>query len=91
MGVKTPIVAVTTNALEFDRELFFQAGIDDFQTKVNISLFDDFLKYYYDYISRHVFKNDVIYFNVWRGICYYIIYTMCQVDGVIIVVAHVTR
>ena len=38
MGVKTPIVAVTTNALEFDRELFFQAGIDDFQSKVNANI-----------------------------------------------------
>jgi CheY-like chemotaxis protein len=34
MGVKTPIVALTTSALALDKELFFQAGIDDFQTKV---------------------------------------------------------
>ena len=35
MGVKTPIVALTANALESDKELFFKAGIDDFQSKVN--------------------------------------------------------
>lgn len=34
MGVKTPIVALTGNALTTDRELFFEAGVDDFQTKV---------------------------------------------------------
>ncbi|KAJ7521454.1 hypothetical protein O6H91_19G055300 [Diphasiastrum complanatum] len=33
MGVKTPIVALTGNALESDKELFFEAGVDDFQTK----------------------------------------------------------
>jgi len=33
MGVKTPIVALTGNALTTDRELFFEAGVDDFQTK----------------------------------------------------------
>ncbi|XP_024386790.1 uncharacterized protein [Physcomitrium patens] len=33
MGVKTPIVALTGNALTSDRELFFEAGVDDFQTK----------------------------------------------------------
>lgn len=33
MGVKTPIVALTGNALQSDRELFFEAGVDDFQTK----------------------------------------------------------
>ena len=36
MGVKTPIVALTGNALTTDRELFFEAGVDDFQTKVHI-------------------------------------------------------
>lgn len=34
MGVKTPIVALTGNALTTDRELFYEAGVDDFQTKV---------------------------------------------------------
>jgi CheY-like chemotaxis protein len=34
MGVKTPIIALTGNALQSDRELFFEAGVDDFQTKV---------------------------------------------------------
>lgn len=38
MGVKTPIVALTGNALTTDREMFFEAGVDDFQTKVHISL-----------------------------------------------------
>lgn len=33
MGVKTPIVALTGNALQSDRELFLEAGVDDFQTK----------------------------------------------------------
>ncbi|XP_024368117.1 uncharacterized protein [Physcomitrium patens] len=33
MGVKTPIVALTGNALTTDRELFFKAGVDDFHTK----------------------------------------------------------
>mgnify|MGYP002775585810 CR=1 FL=1 len=42
MGVKTPIVALTANALESDKQLFFQAGIDDFQTKVNKKLIGDF-------------------------------------------------
>lgn len=37
MGVKTPIVALTGNALQSDRELFFEAGVDDFQTKVLVS------------------------------------------------------
>lgn len=34
MGVKTPIIALTGNALKSDRELFFEAGVDEFQTKV---------------------------------------------------------
>lgn len=34
MGVKTPIVALTGNALATDRQSFFEAGVDDFQTKV---------------------------------------------------------
>ena len=34
MGVKTPIVALTGNALTTDKESFFEAGVDDFQTKV---------------------------------------------------------
>jgi CheY-like chemotaxis protein len=33
MGVKTPIIALTGNALQSDRELFFEAGVNDFQTK----------------------------------------------------------
>jgi CheY-like chemotaxis protein len=33
MGVKTPIVALTGNALATDRQSFFEAGVDDFQTK----------------------------------------------------------
>jgi CheY-like chemotaxis protein len=37
MGVKTPIVALTGNALTTDRELFFEAGVDDFQTKVQVA------------------------------------------------------
>ena len=36
MGVRTPIVALTGNALTTDRELFFEAGVDDFQTKVRV-------------------------------------------------------
>lgn len=39
MGVKTPIVALTGNALTTDRELFFEAGVDDFQTKVQTLFF----------------------------------------------------
>lgn len=39
MGVKTPIVALTGNALTTDRELFFEAGVDDFQTKVSTASF----------------------------------------------------
>ncbi len=35
MGVKTPIIALTGNALQSDRELFFEAGVNDFQTKVS--------------------------------------------------------
>lgn len=42
MGVKTPIVALTGNALTTDRELFFEAGVDDFQTKVLIFFFSPF-------------------------------------------------
>ena len=38
MGVKTPIVALTANALQSDKELFFKAGIDDFQSKVNTNI-----------------------------------------------------
>jgi CheY-like chemotaxis protein len=34
MGVKTPIVALTRNTLQSDKNLFFEAGVDDFQTKV---------------------------------------------------------
>lgn len=41
MGVKTPIVALTGNALATDRELFFEAGVDDFQTKVLIGCAPD--------------------------------------------------
>ncbi|XP_002993716.2 uncharacterized protein LOC9638456 [Selaginella moellendorffii] len=33
MGVKTPIVALTGNALQSDKELFFEAGVNEFQTK----------------------------------------------------------
>ncbi|BBN00501.1 protein MpHK-like [Marchantia polymorpha subsp. ruderalis] len=33
MGVNTPIIALTGNAMPSDRELFFEAGVDDFQTK----------------------------------------------------------
>ncbi|KAL3677364.1 hypothetical protein R1sor_027312 [Riccia sorocarpa] len=33
MGVITPIIALTGNAMPADRELFFEAGVDDFQTK----------------------------------------------------------
>ncbi|CAK9860138.1 unnamed protein product [Sphagnum jensenii] len=33
MGVKTPIIALTGNAMQSDRELFFEAGVNDFQTK----------------------------------------------------------
>jgi CheY-like chemotaxis protein len=35
MGVKTPIIALTGNAMQSDRELFFEAGVNDFQTKVS--------------------------------------------------------
>jgi CheY-like chemotaxis protein len=38
MGVKTPIIALTGNALKSDRELFFEAGVDEFQTKVRACL-----------------------------------------------------
>ena len=38
MGVKTPIVALTANALQLDKELFFHVGVDYFQTKVNIHI-----------------------------------------------------
>jgi hypothetical protein len=37
MGVKTPIIALTGNALQSDKDLFFEAGVDDFQTKVCIT------------------------------------------------------
>ncbi|XP_057826385.2 two-component response regulator ORR41 [Cryptomeria japonica] len=33
MGVKTPIVALSANSLQSDKDLFFEAGVDDFQTK----------------------------------------------------------
>ncbi|MCO5613156.1 hypothetical protein L7F22_067432 [Adiantum nelumboides] len=33
LGVNTPIVALTGNALQSDRKLFLEAGVDDFQTK----------------------------------------------------------
>jgi CheY-like chemotaxis protein len=33
MGVKTPIVALTGNTLQSDKDLFFEAGVDDFQIK----------------------------------------------------------
>lgn len=33
MGVKTPIIALTGNALQSDKDLFFEAGVDDFQAK----------------------------------------------------------
>ncbi|KAI5075221.1 hypothetical protein GOP47_0009875 [Adiantum capillus-veneris] len=33
LGVTTPIVALTGNALQSDRKLFLEAGVDDFQTK----------------------------------------------------------
>ncbi|GLJ55904.1 hypothetical protein SUGI_1200210 [Cryptomeria japonica] len=33
MGVKTPIVALSANSLQSDKDLFFEAGADDFQTK----------------------------------------------------------
>lgn len=41
MGVKTPIVALTGNALTTDRELFFKAGVDDFHTKVHFATYFD--------------------------------------------------
>ncbi len=34
--MKTPIIALTGNALQSDRELFFEAGVNDFQTKASI-------------------------------------------------------
>jgi len=34
MGVETPIVALTGNTLQSDKDLFFEAGVDYFQTKV---------------------------------------------------------
>ncbi|XP_058094170.1 transcription factor SKN7-like isoform X2 [Magnolia sinica] len=33
LGVKTPIVALTGNSLQSDKDMFFQAGADEFQTK----------------------------------------------------------
>ena len=30
MGVKTPIVALTTNTMQSGKDLFFEAGVDDF-------------------------------------------------------------
>eukprot|EP00262_Sarcandra_glabra_P014821 TRINITY_DN441_c2_g1_i1.p1 TRINITY_DN441_c2_g1~~TRINITY_DN441_c2_g1_i1.p1 ORF type:complete len:268 (+),score=45.37 TRINITY_DN441_c2_g1_i1:133-936(+) len=33
LGVKTPIVALTGNSLQSDKDKFFQAGADEFQTK----------------------------------------------------------
>eukprot|EP00850_Spirogloea_muscicola_P008753 SM000047S16892 [mRNA] locus=s47:503770:507145:- [translate_table: standard] len=33
LGVKTPIIALTGNSLQSDRDLFFEAGADEFQTK----------------------------------------------------------
>lgn len=35
MGVKRPIVVPTANTLQSDKDLFFEAGVDDFQTKVS--------------------------------------------------------
>lgn len=32
--MKTPIVALTGNSLQSDKDMFFQAGADEFQTKV---------------------------------------------------------
>lgn len=40
MGVKTPIVALTTNTMQSDKDLFFDAGVDDFQAKVCIFMLD---------------------------------------------------
>ncbi len=34
--MKTPIIALTGNALQSDRDLFFEAGVNDFQTKASI-------------------------------------------------------
>ncbi len=33
--MKTPIIALTGNALQSDRDLFFEAGVNDFQTKAS--------------------------------------------------------
>eukprot|EP00850_Spirogloea_muscicola_P010966 SM000066S20441 [mRNA] locus=s66:375463:376716:- [translate_table: standard] len=33
LGIKTPIIALTGNSLQSDRDLFFEAGVDEFQTK----------------------------------------------------------
>jgi len=33
MGVETLIVALAGNTLQFDKSLFFEVGVDDFQTK----------------------------------------------------------
>lgn len=33
--MKTPIVALTGNSLQSDKDMFFQAGADEFQTKVH--------------------------------------------------------
>ena len=50
MGVKTPIVALTANALESDKKLFFQAGIDDFQSKV----YTEILAYKHIFIDSNI-------------------------------------
>ncbi|KAJ0973009.1 hypothetical protein J5N97_020968 [Dioscorea zingiberensis] len=37
LGVRTPIVALSGNGLPSDRDLFFQAGADEFQVKCSLS------------------------------------------------------
>ncbi|KAL5990928.1 hypothetical protein ACLOJK_011833 [Asimina triloba] len=37
LGVKTPIIALTGNCLQSDKDMFFQAGADEFQSKVPLS------------------------------------------------------
>ncbi|MFA6197442.1 MAG: ATP-binding protein [Sulfurimonas sp.] len=57
-GVKTPIVALTANALEGDRELFLSFGMDDYLTKpIDIKAFEAILMRYNQGI--HIRNNEI--------------------------------
>ena len=80
MGVKTPIVALTANALESDKQLFFQAGIDDFQSKVNANiLVHKLFLISIGHVWETLTNNDGTCFNIRRGFYFFIIVTWMMV------------